>query len=119
MSKLDEKYGVCEGYFYVYKSTKKLKTLKEAEDDFCKKRDKALFIKVAFEEMYFNLLGTKDMRLFGKFLASKNIIKNELSIWNTLGNKITNCNNHILADRWEKRSMLIIEAYKEFEKERQ
>lgn len=38
MSKLDQKHGVCNGYFYVYKSTKKLKTLKEAEEHFCKKK---------------------------------------------------------------------------------
>lgn len=64
--------------------------------------------------MYFSLLENKKIRKFGKFLVSKNIIKNELSIWNVLGNRIVNCNNHILADRWENKSMLIIEAYKEF-----
>ena len=53
---LDKKYETCNGYFYVYKSVNKLKNYQEVEAHFLKKQNNLTFIKLAYEEMYYQLM---------------------------------------------------------------
>ena len=115
MGKIDEKYGVCKGYFYVYRANNKLKTLKEAEEHFCKRVEKKSFIDLALQEMYYQLESTAHaIGDFGDFLVLKGIIKNRNGIWKIFSQRFTVYEHKIMAERWVKQSMRIIKAYEEF-----
>ncbi len=114
MGKLDEKYGMCENYFYTFKCTKRFKTMNEAEAYFIRRMELKKNITEEYQRIYYELVEASSLSSFGRFLKSKGLIKNARSISTMLGIKFRTPTHKIFSERKENFSMKLIEAYEEY-----